>query len=165
MNFSNEPQAKRQFIQTLQTVVHRPHIVDRFFNIFRDILPGGVNLELQDIFERALRTLDLRTENGLVAHVHCHEQVRVGQNGGAAIESTQRAIRVRQQAGEIVIHHDGRRGRQWRCNKRPIVARLFYISARTHNIICSIGFLFHFPEIQLVSLAFYFTILIFYKTS
>jgi len=59
VNFSNEPQAERQFIQAFEAVIHCPHVVDYFFNVFRNSLPRRINLELQDIFERALRAFDL----------------------------------------------------------------------------------------------------------
>jgi len=51
-------------------MIHRTHIVDDLADIFRQISAFGINFELQNIFQRALRSFDLRAKNRLLPNIH-----------------------------------------------------------------------------------------------
>src|SRR2546423_7810907 len=92
----------------------------------------GINFELENIYKRALRSLDLRTQHSLMAHIHRDEKVRVRQNGRDPIESAECMIGFGQQPGQFPVHFQRRDRRKWGWDKSPVSIELFYIFSCSH---------------------------------
>jgi hypothetical protein len=110
VDFSNQTQAQRELSDPLQPVVHGVDVVDDLLHVLGEFLPGSVNLELKYVVQGALRSFDLRTQDGLVPDVHRHEEVGVGQNGSDPIQSPQGSVGVGEQTGQFRVHHHRRVG-------------------------------------------------------
>jgi Recombinase len=69
VNLGNEAKRERQVAQPREAVVHRVDIADHLVDVLRQVAPRRPRLELdcEQVFERALRALDLRAEDGLPA--------------------------------------------------------------------------------------------------
>ncbi len=89
MHLPYQPQAKWEIFEPREPIVHGANVVDDLLDVLGDRVFLRVHLKGKDIFQSALRALNLGTKNGLVADVHGHEQVGIWQDCGHPIESAE----------------------------------------------------------------------------
>ena len=92
MSLFEQPASERQSLHPLDGVAQRFDIVDHFvhFGIDRDVVAG-----IQNVLERRLRTLNLRTEQSLFAHICPQKQLDVGDKLGNRVKLPYRMTRTR----------------------------------------------------------------------
>ena len=122
MDFANEAQAEGQVGQTGKSIVHGADVVDHLGNIFYVVVP--LRLEFQQIFKGALSALNLRTQYGFVADVHGDEEVGIGENGGATVQTSQGLVGLGQKGVHLGVAGNGRVGRQRRWDEGPVAGQL-----------------------------------------
>jgi hypothetical protein len=110
VNLGNEAKRERQVAQPREAVVHRVDIADHLVDVLRQVAPRRPRLELdcEQVFERALRALDLRAEDGLSPNVHMDEEVRIRNRLDDAIETTYRLIGSREERVQRTVEDDRR---------------------------------------------------------
>jgi len=135
MDLADQPKAQGQRLEPLETVVHGIDVVDNFPDVLRELPAGGVDFKLKNILQRALGALDLRTQDCFLTDIHRDEEIRVWEDSGNTIHSTQRQVRLGRQPIEFLIHSDGRVRWQGSWYKGPVSSRLFYIASRTHHML------------------------------
>ena len=113
---------QRKLGDTRQAIVHRVDVVDDLGDIAWNAAPWGVGFVLQHVDKRRLSPLNLRTQDGLLAHVHGDKQVRIWKRRGYAIEPAQPMRGDRRQLRQLVVHLDWRIG-GYRCGDECPVAR------------------------------------------
>ena len=82
-------------------MIHRPHVVDDFGYIPREVLFEQLRFGGEEVLERALRALDLAGEHGLLADVHEHEEIGVRESEYRSIETSQKPVGGGQQALQL----------------------------------------------------------------
>ena len=98
-----------------KSLIHRPDIVDDFFDLVDVINGDHICLELKHALERCLRSFDLGTEQRLFFYVHGDEEICVGENGCHAVKTCEGAICFREEVMKFVIEMDrGIRGQGFR---------------------------------------------------
>ena len=120
VHFADQAHGRRQAGQPFEPVVHRRHVVDDFPRVADAARRRKARLGGEHVAERALRALDLAGEHGLLAHVHEHEEVGLGQGMDGAVQPAQRAV-GRRQPGLYDPRHAHRRARRQRGgNEGPV---------------------------------------------
>lgn len=123
VDLADQPHRHRQSGQPTQAMVHRTHIVHHLVHIARQAL-GAEQLGLlrQHVLQRALGAINLAGQHRLLAHVHEHEQVGIGQRFHRAIRPPQGPIGLGEQHLQLATQLQ-RRIRQQVCRMEGAVAR------------------------------------------
>lgn len=82
VDFPDQPKTKRELGKTPDAVVQRPDVIDDLLGIVKPLSFGWSlpSFEPNHFIERRVDSLDLRTEQGFLAHVHADEKVRIGKS-------------------------------------------------------------------------------------
>ena len=124
MDLADEPKRERQAIQLPKPMVQRRDVVEDLVGV---VGPRGVeeaSLHLEHVAERCLGAFDLGGEDGLLAHVHEHEEFGVGQRLDGAVELAEQAVRARQERPHLVVEGDGGLGREVEGHERRVAFEL-----------------------------------------
>ena len=89
MDFANQTKRERKLREPLQAVVHGGYVIHDLFDIPGRTNSAGVQLELEEILQRALGSFNLRAEDRLPLHVHGNEEIGIGQKLRGAIQAPQ----------------------------------------------------------------------------
>jgi hypothetical protein len=87
VDFPNQAEREWERGQPVEPIVHGADVVDDFANIVRQVTEIRVELEGENILERALRSFNLRAIDCLPANIHRNEEVGVRQRLSDAIEA------------------------------------------------------------------------------
>jgi hypothetical protein len=133
MDLPDQPQRERQLRQALQSVVHRPHIVDDVLHVTRQAASLWTDLECEDILQRALCSLDLGTEHRLTPDIHGDEEIWIRQHARDTVQTSERLVCLGEQRKHGGIDAERWVRRQGRGDEGPVAGRLFHIAARARS--------------------------------
>ena len=105
-------------------MVHGADVVDDLDDVNRELGAGRIELEPQDVVQRALRAFDLGAEDGLLPDVHGDEEIGIGKGRRYAVEPANRLIGLRERRPQSIIEGDRQRRWQWRGDEGVIPCRL-----------------------------------------
>ena len=131
VDLADQAERERQLAKPIQAVVHRVDVADDLVDVLRQPAPSRTGLELdrEQILERALRPLDLRAEHSLAPDVHVDEEVRVRNGLDDAVQATDGLIGPGQERVQLTVEGDRRVGRERRRDERRVARALFHIAA------------------------------------
>lgn len=95
MNLPNQTQRKGERCEAIKAISHCSNVVNNLLNIVGKISHVRIKFVGENIVQGALRSLDLRAENGFPSDVHCDEKFGVQQCFRNTIKATDRLIRCR----------------------------------------------------------------------
>lgn len=133
MDLADQSHRDRQLGEARQSVIHRPHVIDDFIDIPRQLQLEELRLGGQQVLQRTLRALDLARQHRFLADIHEDEQIRVRQREYRAIEATECTVRGGQQPLEFASQCQRRVGWQRRSHERPVSRRLGDVPSRTRR--------------------------------
>lgn len=128
MDLADQSHRDRQLGEARQSVIHRPHVIDDFIDIPRQLQLEELRLGGQQVLQRTLRALDLARQHRFLADIHEDEEIWIRQSLDRSIEAAQGDVGRRQQPLQLTLEAKGWRRRQGRRNERLIIGRLPFIS-------------------------------------
>lgn len=123
MDLPNQAQRKWEGSEPIEAVVHGADVVHDLFHIARYRPNARAQLHCEQVLEGALRSFDLRTEDGLPSHVHGDEEVRVREmTVDDSVKPPDCLIRPRKEGEQARAHHVDRGVRRQRSGDKAAIA-------------------------------------------
>jgi len=88
-------------------LVHGADVVDDLDDVHREFRSARIELEPQDVVQRALRPFDLGAEDSLLTDVHGDEEIGIGKGRRDAVEPANGLIGLRERRSQRLIDDDG----------------------------------------------------------
>jgi hypothetical protein len=124
MDFPDQSQGQGQLIETLQAVLHGIDVVDDVTDVAVQASRRRFEFDLEQVLERALRALYLRTEDSLASNVHGDEEARVGYHLDDPVQPPEREIRSGEESRHLLVQCQGRLRRTRSRYEGPVSGRL-----------------------------------------